>query len=117
MKFYQTKKFKHLSKKWASKLERSGFEDIEDGENYLKSWESFQGRLVNNAYVESKSEYYRMARQFLEGHTFKTKKEKKIFEMHTEGLGYRKIAKKTGTYKNKIAQIIQGLVKVMRARP
>lgn len=116
MKFYQQAKFKALQKKWYEKLASKGFEDAEDSEQYLKTWESFQGKLTNNAYSSSKADYYRLARQFLNDYTFKTKKERKIFEMHVEGIGYRPIAKKFKTYKNKIAEIVQNLRSIMRAR-
>lgn len=114
VKFHQTSKSRKTQEKWYQKLQKSGFKDIEDGENYLKTWDSFQGPDQNPLLNSAKADYYGQARHFLAVYDFKYKYHKQMFEMHTEGLGYRKIAKKHKTYKNKVASIIQGYVKVMR---
>lgn len=114
MKFNQTPKFREEQELWYKKLLDSGFKDIEDGENYLKTWDSFQGPDQKPLLNSAKADYYGQARHFLATHRFRFKGHKKMFEMHTEGLGYRKIAKEFGTYKNKVANIIQKYVKAMR---
>lgn len=117
----QDPKFQKLQAKWYKKLKDKGFEDIEQDEARLKKWsETFftRGDLSqsNVTIVTAKLDYYHMCRHFLNEYKFKNKTEKIMFEMHTEGLGVRVIAKKLKTYPQKVQTIVHGLVKVMRGR-
>lgn len=96
-KYYQTSEFKKLNAKWSKKLEKSGFEDIEQPADFksgapdgnLKKWSaSFFSNpsRFDAAKYEAKEEYYRLAGQFLHEHRFSHRDEKALWEMHSEGL-------------------------------
>lgn len=103
--------FKKLQAKWYKKLEKDGFEDIEQDEDNLKQWAStyFISRYTNfvgksgkkdKAYdatwFTSQIEYYQMAGRFLHEHTFQSPAEKLIWQLHSEGVP------NTGIYKELI---------------
>lgn len=88
--------FQALQKVWARKLEKAGFEDIENPEFFpsgnpdgsIKNWASsdlLRQAKSNPVLYESKGEYYRLAGQFLHEYQFANKTEKLIFELHSEG--------------------------------
>lgn len=91
-KFYQTKKFKDLNKKWTKRLEASGFKDIEHNEDTLTAYST---KFLNHpSYVwDLKSAYYSMCESFLQSYQFATPREQVVWEYHTNGLGTRAIAK------------------------
>lgn len=121
--WHKTKKFKTLQDKWYKKLEKTGFEDAEQDEVYLKQFSGKTG-IMEGSELRGTTElgetykynYYRNCREFLDTYKFKNKTEHKMFEMHTEGLGVRVIADKLKTYRRKVHETIQGLVKVMRGK-
>lgn len=107
-------KFKKLKAKWDKILEREGLPDIEKrgylrvyhdqklkahvrGQNGLFQEEWDQPRLnstfnpVKNA---AKEAYFQLAGEFLHEHTFETERERKIWELHAQGMPVREIAKK-----------------------
>jgi hypothetical protein len=92
---FKTKDFKALQKKWEERLKKEGFEDIERKEGRLKS-----GSVENVRYLYTteqfniKEEYYRLAGQFLHEYKFKSSVERKIWELHSEGMSVRNIIKK-----------------------
>lgn len=133
---FSGKKFNDLKKKWYDKLSKKGFEDIEQDEVHLKQYsgktslsadtqrtnESGQELELDPLYYlpwtkldeTSKYEYYSMCRQFLSTYKFKNKKERIVFELHTEGESIRIIADKVKSYRRKVHETLQRLVKVMR---
>lgn len=87
---------KKLQKVWYDKLKKDGFEDIERDENRLKVYSSYRfgkkrGMIQAGGY-ESKTEYYRLAGWFLHEHKFKSKVEKLIWQLHSEGKSGQVIA-------------------------
>jgi hypothetical protein len=82
----KSKEFKALQSKWYRKLEKEGFEDVEDGEKYLKQYHShyFQDHYKVNGFT-SKQRYFQLASHFLHDHQFPSKTDRKIWEMHSEG--------------------------------
>ena len=92
---FKTKEFLKLHRDWAKKLKKSGFEDIERKEGVLKT--SSMENVRNLYTVEQfniKEEYYRLAGQFLHEYKFKTQVDKRIWELHSEGVSVRNIIKK-----------------------
>lgn len=92
-------KFEQLQADWYEKLKQSGFEDVEQNEEYLKQYSSHnfqsgkngksqEGILQN---YESKQEYFRRAGQFLYEHAFENDVAKMIWKFHSDGSPYRKI--------------------------
>lgn len=80
---------------WYRKLERTGFEDIEQDEYNFKTGLNsyrFKNKDVLRDY-HAKSEYYSMAGQFLHSHKFASNLEKTIWEYHANAISVRNIAK------------------------
>lgn len=129
MKWNETKKFKSLEKKWYSKLKKTGFEDIEHSEKDLKQFSGVTSihREDGGSKIDDwaewgrsttikdhwKTEYYSRCRQFLNEHKFKNKTQRKIFEMYSEGIGARVIATELKTYRRKVQELINKLLKIM----
>jgi glutamine synthetase adenylyltransferase len=114
---YQTKEFKELQAKWAKKLEKDGFEDIETLDGKLKgiSHADFFKAHYNQIDAQAKEEYYRQAGYFLYEHKFKNELERKIWELHLEGVGIREIVKvlkkrRHKVYKRMVHEILRPLV-------
>lgn len=119
--WHKDPKLKKLTAKWYAKLSKKGFEDIEQDETRLKKWSEtyFKKGNLNQSHpsvVNAKLEYYNMCRSFLHEYKFKNKTERKMFEMHSEGQGVRVIAEELGTYRRKVHEKIQGLVRIMRGK-
>lgn len=118
-KFYKNKSFQKLQEKWYGKLKKEGFEDAEHDEDHLKLHHKYRF----DAYCEeitynAKESYYRLAGQFLGDHNFKTKTDKVIWDLHSQGFSYReivKLARRHGirTKKDKVLATVQRLVKLM----
>ena len=97
-KFYKTKTFQNLNDKWYKKLKKDGFKDIESGvpseigELRLLDWS--RSKFTKSVeWNQSKQEYYRLAGQFLYHHIFQTEEERKIWELHQDGVSVRNIVK------------------------
>ena len=108
-KFYKTDEFIKLNEKWKKKLEKSGFVDAEQDEDHMKQWDSFNfsGRY-NAELFNSKQKYYQLAGQFSYDHKFKNKRDKLIWELHSNGYTVRAIAaeiKKRNFKYNKVMTI------------
>lgn len=82
-----------LQKIWYKKLEKSGFEDIEQDDDNLKVWSSVFFLRNSPEQIQAKQAYYQMATNFLEEHKFKTRREEIIWTYHSEGISYRDISK------------------------
>lgn len=125
---FKSKEFKALKDKWYSKLKSEGFKDAESfneasGEDKLIKWDTHEIRVraegtdPEKFYV--KQEYYYKAHQFLNNYSFKTQTDRHIWELHSEGYGFRMIAKSLAalgikTYKEKVAKIVHRLKEAMR---
>lgn len=115
------KAFLKLQAKWEKKLEKSGLTNIEQADGNLKDWHSFMfGRASNNAVhgFPAREQYYQMAGQFLYEFPFEDKTERRIWELHSEGVSILAIAKKITkeigyTYKRKVHETLQRLTKEM----
>ena len=118
---FKTAKFKKLQSSWYKKLKTKGFEDQEKGEIGLKQYSGVQSTDVSYESTSGigdheKYVYYSQARAFLTNHKFKNKKERKIFELHSEGLGVRVIAVVLKSYRRKVHETLQRLIKEMNGK-
>lgn len=128
-KYYETADFKALQKKWYGKLEDDGFQDAEREDGALQNW-STQFSRGNLEFNQSKEEYFRLAGHFLHDHRFANETERRVWELHTNGMSTGKIAKAlprgvdtdldprntTGGYPTRIKKVqatIRGLAKQM----
>lgn len=89
----KSKEFTKLKNKWYSKLEKSGFKDIEQPDGYLKVWSTtfYRAAHVNRI---TKEQYYRLAGHFLHEFDFESELEKELWEMHSLGVSTREISSK-----------------------
>ena len=98
--FYKTKEFKRLAKKWSEELQASGFKDIEEmvvpldsrtGEavESLKKHSSHFSLKYDKEYMQHTLDYYLAASCFLQTYKFANAREKLIWRLHSEGVGYR----------------------------
>ncbi len=112
---------KALQDEWDRILKASGFEDIEDRNSpneMLKTWHSSHfARRYNPETFEAKKVYFDDATEFLNTYKFKTRLERTIWELHTEGRSLREIAKETGKVsKDGALKIIKQLLLEMRKK-
>lgn len=123
-----------LQKLWYSKLKADGFEDIEQENGMLKEWSSkfytSQFKETNGTKAEdkipinyAKAEYYRLAEHFLNSHKFKNRLESLIWNLHSQGMSFREIAKKLKNStnslrlnKDNINTVIKTLAKTMMSQ-
>lgn len=94
-----------LQKTWYKKLAESGFEDIEThwlgnkmyaSSQYLTNpgaWFLQNQKRTGYTMGSSKQTYYDLAQDFLLHGTFASKKHKKLWELHVQGLTQRAISK------------------------
>lgn len=113
---------KALQKIWYQKLKEEGFEDIENNERPgtpLNAWHSLKWRYIPQERMEETMLYYAQAKELLYTFHFENTAQKRIWELHSEGLSKREIEKalaktKTpfkrewiGVIINKIAEFIK----------
>lgn len=99
----KNKELKKLTKLWYKKLEKEGFQEIEQADGNLKVWHSHKFLRTSDGSVFSapaKEEYFRSAGHFLHDHVFSNEAEKDIWKLHCEGLSIREIAKVFKSKKN-----------------
>lgn len=101
---------KELTAKWYKKLEKSGFVDIEDvnsDKEFLKKWDSqyFKRRYTPETFY-AKQAYYQNAQDVLAEYKFNNAVDKKLYEMHANGLSHADIAKKTGYSKSAVQKVL-----------
>lgn len=94
MSFYETKSFRRLNAEWREKLKESGFKDLEDAANPDRPIEPFNVRTARWEDREAVQKYFRQADDYLRLATFKTKAERRIWELHCSGLTTYQIARK-----------------------
>lgn len=109
---------KHLRDYWYGKLKEAGFKDIEDVNSpreFLVDWHSqhFVIKYTSQEFFE-KQRYFQMTREFLQTYKFKNKREKIIWSLHTEGKSLREISQFVALKKDRINQIINELIEIMR---
>jgi hypothetical protein len=112
-KFYETPEFMKLNEKWNKKLEKAGFEDIEEfnsPKELLKAWHNtrFAAKYTLNMFDETR-EYYLAAANLLNTFTFKNHRDRKIWTMHSEGIPERHIAQKLNITDWRVRKLIKML--------
>lgn len=111
--------FNKLKNLWYKKLKKSGFEDIEQDEDILKSWSLFfPTHQKTSLSFESSARYYQLAGQFLHSHKFQSSLERFVWKCHSEGMSRSETvkacqAKGFTMYKNKFDEIIGPLKEIM----
>ncbi len=118
----KSKLFKTLQAKWYAKIEKGGFEDIEQADGRLKLWASgvFKERLARKGpnFFEATEEYYRKAGHFLHEHKFESDFAKTVWEFHATGVSIREIVgrlrdKGVKTHRRRVHETLQGLKQLL----
>lgn len=112
------KEFNKLKQVWYKKLKKSGFEDIELNEKYLKNPSSKFLRKRSLDTFQNRENYYYMATCFLNDYKFKTRLDKIVWEYHANGISVRNIVMLLKTVKircnrDSICKKTQELRKIM----
>lgn len=94
---FKTPEFKALFKEWNQILEDGGLEEIENFDlpnPSLKKFHSNKWTLENGRAQDARDikAYYEMAGDLLESFPFKTETQKRMWEMHCDGMSVRQIA-------------------------
>ncbi len=93
---FDTRAFKQLHAEWTAKLAASGFEDIEHADRSLTYGGTTVRRSANRAARSHRAEYYRLAGQWLWERVWRTRMQRRTWELHTEGLNHREIMRALG---------------------
>lgn len=108
-----------LAAEWRRKLAASGFDDIEHPCGDLRSPPApMQNRAVGSLPQETyqdNADYYYAAGKFLHSNPFANQQDRRIWELHAEGVPYREIAASTGTYVRLVNDTINRLRNLMLA--
>lgn len=91
----QKPQFEALKAKWYKKLQKSGFDDIENDYGELKTYSGSKLGDASNVLVkvQARQEYYRLAGHFLHDYKFESKLHRLIWELHSTGVAGKPIAK------------------------
>ncbi len=81
-----SKEFRALQAEWDQKLKESGFVDCEQRDEHLKVWSMRVALHHSDSQREAKEEYYRAAGHFLYDYPFSDPAERRIWELHCEGV-------------------------------
>ena len=116
----QDAKFKALKAKWDKILEREGLPDIEKGP-YLRVYSTNRfshfefDKTAHPDQNAAKEAYYQLACSFLHEHKFESDKERRIWELHSQAVSVREIAKRMHQPRNysRIARKIKQLRRLM----
>jgi hypothetical protein len=118
IKFFETKKFKTLAAKWHAKLEKSGFDDAEcfdSPRELMKEWHV--DHFVKDEILigfEAKQRYFELARQLLNTHEFATERERRVWEMYSEGVLTKNMPKILGCTMHAVRVILNKYIKLIR---
>lgn len=92
---FKTKAFKKLFKKWNNKLEKAGHDEIEnfnlEDPAFLNKSDASKFKNVTPEEYESRSLYYSNARSLLHTFAFESSIQKRIWELHADGMSLRQI--------------------------
>lgn len=93
---FKTPQFKAQAKIWNKKLIDNGHEEIEDfslPDPPLKRWHALDFKKVDLTDYNAKLVYFEKARAILHTHFFFSSLHRKIWELHSEGVSVREIAR------------------------
>lgn len=107
-----------LQREWYQKLKDDGFKDIEYFDANMNPQDMMYREATKFAVASidtftSTEQYYIEARQFLHSYSFSTDIDKQIWELHSDGVSYRKIAIQLQTYYPKVFKTINKYKKIL----
>lgn len=112
-KFYQTNDFKRLEAQWKKKLEKSGFEDIEDAHGRLKENDRRTQAWDNKERIHT---FFRMLDAFLLEHPELPKKQRAILELYAQGIYIKEISKRVGCCRSVVHRTIRKVTAIIQSK-
>lgn len=111
-----------IQQEYYQKLQQSGYIDIEDTSHPhrpLLCWHSLKWKKLSQRSKEQIETYYQKARDLLHSYPFSNPVQRKIWELHSDGLSKKKIEKELqhsdSPYKREsIGTIIQSIAKEIK---
>lgn len=106
------KELSRLKAIWYQKLKSKGFTDLEDKNGNLKSYHSSRF-LYQNQFptFQAKQRYYQLAGQMLYRHKFESIRDRRIWDLHSQGWTQEEIADKVAISHQRVSQITTELEK------
>lgn len=116
--YYQDKDFLALQQQWYSKLNDSGFKDIEKtfSNGNISRFVKLSCRIDPKRHpyiIDSTYSYYSLSTEFLHAHEFASPQDKEVWELYSEGWSYRQIQKATTLNLQKIFKTVKKYEKLM----
>jgi hypothetical protein len=115
--FYEKAKFKKLREKWYKKLEKSGFVEIEAVHTKNELVKDYHSSHFMKDYVvdnyDAKQKYFELAREILHTYEFKNKQDKLVWELYSEGMECKTIARKLKKSEYKLSKFIKTVEKLI----
>ncbi len=101
--------FKKLQGVWYRKLAETGFVDLEKGDKFRsQGWMAGRFQFEYTASPtkwNTKEEYYRLCGVFLHANVFQGHHQRRVWELHTEGMSDLKIAKRLSSPQRKLTRL------------
>ncbi len=114
------KKFRDLQRTWYKKLAKTGFVDAENTDKRKEDMllQNTQRRLQRYGTERrlALQRYYELAGHFYWDFKFDTSREKRVWEMHSQGLTGYEIAQKLGMSKSVVYRMVKSLAATMLAQ-
>lgn len=118
-KYYESREFLKLRRKYYEKLKDDGFTDIE-----ITDWSTGEsGNLLRGfghmdavrRWTPDKERYYQLARQ--KAHKLRSRKyskeDRKVWRLHAEGESFRGIERRTGVPRGRVSRIVKRIAEEM----
>lgn len=114
----KSKEFNSLQLKWYKRLRSKGFVDIEapirrHPTNKASTW-YLDGRFTTQEFLEQQR-YYQLASQALHEYPFASSLDKKIWRLHSEGIGINQIAEKVHKADQYVHSLIQTVAETFKS--
>lgn len=101
------KQLKDLTDLWYRKLKAKGFTDLEDKWGGLKSFHSSRFlHVASPTEFAAKEKYFQLAGQLLHRHKFDGIRDRRIWDLHSQGWTQEEIADKVALHQGSVSKII-----------
>jgi len=106
---------KKLKQKWYKILKENGFQDIENDNGLLHSWDSFRFSSISHDHFINVREKYLSAQQLPQLFDIRNEVELKIWLLYSDGYSYREIGKEVGKNKDHVQKVIWKLNSILHS--
>jgi len=110
--FYRTKEFHDLSKEWRARLIESGFEDLEDAQENLKSKDK---RTIAYENQDEIREFFLRLDHFMYFYPEMPRFERTVMELYSQGVYIKTIVKRVRASDKKVRNVVSRYKKLILA--